>query len=82
MLLLNSIEGENLIEGSMTWQKQESKFNKKIIPEIYKSLNHSFNVTRNDIRKIIRTRHKSLRERWKKIIQELIIKRTHRTTEA
>jgi len=82
MLLLNSIEGENLIEGSMTWQKQESKSNKKIIPEIYKSLNHSFNVTRNDIRKIIRTRHKSLRERWKKIIQELIIKRTHRITEA
>jgi len=73
MLLLNSIEGGNLIEGSMTWQKQESKFNKKIIPEIYKSLNHSFNVTRNDIRKIIRTRHKSLRERWKKIIQELIM---------
>jgi hypothetical protein len=73
MLLLNSIEGENLIEGSMTWQKQESKSNKKIIPEIYKSLNHSFNVTRNDIRKIIRTRHKSLRERWKKIIQELIM---------
>ena len=73
MLLLNSIEGENLIEGSMTWQKQESKSNKKIIPEIYKSLNHSFNITRNDIRKIIRTRHKSLRERWKKIIQELIM---------
>ena len=73
MLLLNSIEGENLIEGSMTWQEQESKFNKKIIPEIYKSLNHSFNVTRSDIKKIIRTRHKSLRERWKKIIQELIM---------
>jgi len=74
------MEGGNPIKDSKTWQEQESKFDKKIIPEIYKSLNCSFNVTRNDIKKIIRTKHKSLRERWKKNYTRTHndIKRTHK----